>query len=82
MVMVGGGWGGRGGGLVRMVSPGGDGGGGGHTLDPISGEIRLASRVPVLGARVPVGRPLRPIQICAVCLYTSLLGGDAGTGMT
>jgi hypothetical protein len=56
-VVVGGGRGG----LVRMVSPGGDGGGGGHTLDPISGEIRLASRVPVLGARVPVGRPLRPI---------------------
>jgi hypothetical protein len=31
-------------------------GGGGHTLDPVLGEIRLASLALIIGARVPVGR--------------------------
>jgi hypothetical protein len=43
-------------------------GGGGHTSDPVSGETLSVSLEPVHGARVIVIRPLRPIQIRAICL--------------
>jgi hypothetical protein len=84
----------RGGDLVAMVGPcnggavleapleGGGGGGGSHIADPVSGESRPTSLASILGARGSVGRPRGPIQMCVVCLYAGLLGGDSGTGMT
>jgi hypothetical protein len=77
MAMVGGG----GHGLVRTASPGDGGGGGGHTADLVSVESQPATLALICNARVPVGRPLGPIRIRAVCLYASLVG-DSGTGMT
>jgi hypothetical protein len=53
---------------------GGGGGGSGHTADLVSGETQLASLAPVRGARVPVGQPLRPIQICDVACTPTLVG--------
>jgi hypothetical protein len=70
-----------GGGVVVTVLLGG-GGGGGHTADPDSRESGLASLAPILGARVPMGRPRGSIRIRAVCLYGGLNGMDSGTGMT
>jgi hypothetical protein len=67
-------------GVVVTVSLGG--GGGGHTANPDSGESGLASLAPILGARVPVGRPSGLIQIHVVYLYNDLGGVDSGIGMT
>jgi hypothetical protein len=47
---------GGGGGSMRTAPPGGGGGGSGHTSDLVSDETRPTSLVPVLGARVLVGR--------------------------
>jgi hypothetical protein len=58
----------------------GGGGGGGHMIDPTSGDSRLTSLAPSLGARVPVGRPHGPIWICAVYLYDDLGGVDSVPG--
>jgi hypothetical protein len=72
-----------GGGGVVVIGPlGGGGGSGGHTADSASGDSGPASLAPSHGARVPVGRPRGPIQICAVYLYDDLGGVDLGTGMT
>jgi hypothetical protein len=71
-----------GGGMVVTGPLGGGGGGGGHTSDPVLGEIRSASPAPVLGARVPVGRPRGPIWIRVVYLYASRGGVQSGTNMT
>jgi hypothetical protein len=73
MVIVGGG----GGGSVRTAPLSGSGGGGSHTSDPISGETRPTSLAPVRGARILMGRPLGPIWIHVVCLYTGI-GEDSG----
>jgi hypothetical protein len=75
---------GGGGGSVTVLSVplGGDDGGGGHTTDLVSDETRSTSLAPVHGAKVPVGRPRGLIQIHAIFLYTDLLGGGSGTGMT
>jgi hypothetical protein len=74
--------GGCGSGSLQTALPGGGGGGGGHTSDLVSGEIRSASPAPVLGARVPVGRPRGPIWIRVVYLYASRGGVQSGTNMT
>jgi hypothetical protein len=63
------------GGVVVTVRLDG-GGGGGHTTDSVSGESGLASLAPILGARVPVGRPCGPIHIRDICLYDGLSGVD------
>jgi hypothetical protein len=67
-------------GVVVTVSLGG--GGGGHTANPDSRESGLASLAPILGVRVPVGRPSGLIQIHVVYLYNDLGGVDSGIGMT
>jgi hypothetical protein len=69
-----------GGGLSVVMVPLVGSGGGGHTSDLVSGETRLTSLAPVHGARVPVGRPLRPIWIHAICLYADL-GGNSDADM-
>jgi hypothetical protein len=61
-------------GSVRTAPFGGGGGGSGHTADLVSGETQLASLAPIRGARVPVGQPLRPIQICDVACTPTLVG--------
>jgi hypothetical protein len=68
--------------VVVTVPLGGGGGGGGHTADLDSGESGLAFLAPILGARVPVGRPHGSIRIRAVYLHDGLAGVDSGTGMT
>jgi hypothetical protein len=70
------------GGVVLEASLEGGGGGGGHTTDSVSSESRSASLALVRGARGLVGRPRGPVRISVVCLYTGLLGGDSGTGIT
>jgi hypothetical protein len=47
-----------GGGTVVTCPLGGGGGGGGHMANPISGGSWLASLPLILGAMVPVGRPM------------------------
>jgi hypothetical protein len=73
---------GGGGSVTGHMEPlGGDGGGGSHTSDPFSGDPWLASLAPFRSARVPVGLPLGPIWILAVCLYADL-DGESSTGIT
>jgi hypothetical protein len=71
-----------GGDSIVVAGPCSGGGGGGHTTDSVSSESRSASLALVRGARGLVGRPRGPVRISVVCLYTGLLGGDSGTGIT
>jgi hypothetical protein len=68
------------GGVGVMVTLG-DGSGDGQNSDPVIGDPRSISLAPDLGARVPVGLPLRLTQILTVYLG-AVLGGESSIGMT